>query len=80
VTLEVPAGGRDRAFRTQQRRGQTTLVNVLTGFQPASSGAIFLEGVDVSRLKPHKLRRLGIARIFQGGCHHGRGRSGTRSA
>jgi len=47
--------------------GKTTLVNVLTGFQAPTSGAVTLKGVTVSGLKPHVLRRRGIARTFQGG-------------
>ena len=47
--------------------GKTTLVNVLTGFQVPTGGHVYLEGEDVSRLAPHKLRRLGVARTFQGG-------------
>jgi branched-chain amino acid transport system ATP-binding protein len=47
--------------------GKTTLVNVLTGFQSASEGAVRLDGQALSGLKPHELRRRGIARTFQGG-------------
>ena len=47
--------------------GKTTLVNVLTGFQVPSSGSVVFNGNDVSNLKAHKLRRLGVARTFQGG-------------
>lgn len=47
--------------------GKTTLVNVLTGFQPATEGAVRLDGQPLSNLKPHELRRRGIARTFQGG-------------
>lgn len=47
--------------------GKTTLVNVLTGFQPATEGAVRLDGQPLSGLKPHEVRRRGIARTFQGG-------------
>ena len=47
--------------------GKTTLVNVLTGFQAATTGAVTLDGGDISHLKPHQMRRRGIARTFQGG-------------
>jgi len=47
--------------------GKTTLVNVLTGFQAATTGAVTLDASDVSHLKPHQIRRRGIARTFQGG-------------
>jgi branched-chain amino acid transport system ATP-binding protein len=47
--------------------GKTTLVNVITGFQPATSGSVSLDGQSLSGLKPHELRRRGVARTFQGG-------------
>ncbi len=47
--------------------GKTTLVNVLTGFQPATEGAVRLDGQPLSGLKPHQVRHRGIARTFQGG-------------
>ncbi|MDP2738167.1 MAG: ATP-binding cassette domain-containing protein [Pseudorhodobacter sp.] len=47
--------------------GKTTLVNVLTGFQTATTGVVTLNGSTISGLKPHELRRRGIARTFQGG-------------
>jgi branched-chain amino acid transport system ATP-binding protein len=47
--------------------GKTTLVNVLTGFQAATEGAVRLDGQPLSALKPHEVRRKGIARTFQGG-------------
>ncbi|WP_243405132.1 ABC transporter ATP-binding protein [Pelagivirga sediminicola] len=47
--------------------GKTTMVNVLTGFQPPSSGRITMAGQDVGALAPHRMRRAGIARTFQAG-------------
>ena len=47
--------------------GKTTLVNVLTGFQAPTSGAVLLDGAPLSGLKPHQTRRRGIARTFLGG-------------
>ena len=47
--------------------GKTTLVNVLTGFQNATEGAVTLDGVSLAGMKPHQVRRKGIARTFQGG-------------
>ncbi len=45
--------------------GKTTLFNVITGLYPASEGRVVLRGRDVTRLAPHKLVRLGLARTFQ---------------
>lgn len=47
--------------------GKTTLVNVLTGFQAATDGAVLMDGQPLSGLQPHEVRRRGIARTFQGG-------------
>ncbi|UHD43866.1 ABC transporter ATP-binding protein [Aureimonas altamirensis] len=47
--------------------GKTTLVNVLTGFQASTEGAVKLDGIPLAGLKPHQVRRKGIARTFQGG-------------
>ncbi|MFZ1467422.1 MAG: ABC transporter ATP-binding protein [Paracoccaceae bacterium] len=47
--------------------GKTTLVNVLTGFQAPTQGAVTLDGQRLSGLKPNEVRRRGIARTFQGG-------------
>jgi branched-chain amino acid transport system ATP-binding protein len=47
--------------------GKTTLVNVLTGFQAATEGSVQLDGQSLAGLKPHEVRRRGIARTFQGG-------------
>jgi ABC-type branched-subunit amino acid transport system ATPase component len=46
--------------------GKTTFFNVLTGIHPATSGTIsFAANSDITRLLPHRITRLGIARTFQ---------------
>jgi branched-chain amino acid transport system ATP-binding protein len=45
--------------------GKTTLFNAITGLQSVSSGAVMLNGKDVTKFAPHKRARLGLARTFQ---------------
>jgi branched-chain amino acid transport system ATP-binding protein len=47
--------------------GKTTAVNVLSGFERPSAGSVAMDGTDVTGMKPHQLRRRGLARTFQGG-------------
>lgn len=45
--------------------GKTTLVNVVTGVHTASSGAVIFNGEDITRFKPYRIARRGLARTFQ---------------
>ena len=45
--------------------GKTTLFNCLTGLCPATSGTVLFNARDVTRLAPHRVTRLGVARTFQ---------------
>jgi branched-chain amino acid transport system ATP-binding protein len=47
--------------------GKSTLVNLLTGFDFPTEGAIELEGRDVTNWSPHRRGRAGLARTFQHG-------------
>jgi branched-chain amino acid transport system ATP-binding protein len=46
--------------------GKTTLLNVLCGFVRPEAGTITFGGREVSRMRPHRLAGLGIARTLQG--------------
>jgi branched-chain amino acid transport system ATP-binding protein len=47
--------------------GKTTLVNILTGFDMPSSGRVELEARDITRWRPDRRGRNGLARTFQQG-------------
>jgi branched-chain amino acid transport system ATP-binding protein len=66
VTLAVPRG-RITGLIGPNGAGKTTLINVLTGFQSASTGRVELEREAVNGIAAHKLRRMGVARTFQSG-------------
>jgi branched-chain amino acid transport system ATP-binding protein len=46
--------------------GKTTLLNVLCGFVKPDAGQIRFGGRELTRLRPHRLAGLGIARTLQG--------------
>jgi branched-chain amino acid transport system ATP-binding protein len=45
--------------------GKTTMFDVMSGFLPADSGRVRLEGVDVTDLSPEAHARAGLVRRFQ---------------
>lgn len=45
--------------------GKTTFFNLITGFQPATSGTIVLAGRLITHLPAHAIANLGVARTFQ---------------
>ncbi|HKC21105.1 MAG TPA: ABC transporter ATP-binding protein [Gaiellaceae bacterium] len=45
--------------------GKSTLVNIVSGFDRPSSGSVELEGRDVTRWRPNRRGRAGLARTFQ---------------
>lgn len=66
VTLSIPRA-KITGLIGPNGAGKTTMVNVLTGFQAPTSGEVMLGTRNVSRVQPHQLRRMGVARTFQGG-------------
>ena len=45
--------------------GKTTPFNLLSGVLPSTSGRVVFRGQDITRLKPDRIAKLGIARTFQ---------------
>ncbi len=45
--------------------GKTTIFNVITGIYTPTSGQVFLNGEDISGIKPDQITGRGIARTFQ---------------
>jgi len=45
--------------------GKTSVFNCLTGFYRPTAGDIFFNGKTITRKKPHKITRQGMARTFQ---------------
>lgn len=57
--------GRIMGFIGPNGAGKTTMVNVLSGFQRPTQGAITLDDIDISSLKARKIAQAGIGRSFQ---------------
>jgi branched-chain amino acid transport system ATP-binding protein len=45
--------------------GKTTFFNGMTGIYPITSGEMYFNGHDITKLKPFQVTALGIARTFQ---------------
>ena len=45
--------------------GKTSLLNMISGFYRPTSGAITLDGSDITHARPSEIARLGVARTFQ---------------
>ena len=57
--------GEIRAVIGPNGAGKTTFFNVVCGKYPPTSGKVFLMGMDVTGLPPHRISRLGLGKSFQ---------------
>ena len=64
VSLSVAPGER-HAIIGPNGAGKSTLYNLVSGRFPLTSGAIRLNGEDVTNLRPYQINRKGLARSFQ---------------
>jgi branched-chain amino acid transport system ATP-binding protein len=64
IALELPQGVR-YALIGPNGAGKTTLMNLMTGMLQPDSGQIFLNGEDISALRPDHRVKKGLARTFQ---------------
>lgn len=45
--------------------GKTSMLNCVNNFYKPDSGQIFFKDTDITKISPHKIAKLGIARTFQ---------------
>lgn len=64
VCLRFPSSG-IVAIIGPNGAGKTTLLNVLTGFLRPEAGSVLFGERDLTRVAPHRIARLGVARTFQ---------------
>jgi branched-chain amino acid transport system ATP-binding protein len=44
--------------------GKSTLFDLITGFQPLDEGHVFLDGREITAMRPDRIANLGVARTF----------------
>jgi len=64
VTLEVRAG-EILGLIGPNGSGKSTLINVVSGYYRADGGRVVLDGLDIARVRAHRIAGLGVARTYQ---------------
>jgi branched-chain amino acid transport system ATP-binding protein len=65
VTVEVPAGS-VVAVLGANGAGKSTFARAVSGLVPSFGGAITFDGQDITKAKPHEIRRAGLVHIPEG--------------
>jgi len=65
VSLQLPAGA-THAMIGANGAGKSTLLRTIAGLHQPSSGSVLLDGQDVTRLRPERRVRAGIALVPEG--------------
>ncbi|MFE4956038.1 ATP-binding cassette domain-containing protein [Streptomyces sp. NPDC056653] len=65
VSLSVPKGS-VTALLGANGAGKSTIARALSGLVPVRSGRVLFEGVDITRMPAHHIRRLGLSHLPEG--------------
>jgi urea transport system ATP-binding protein len=65
VDVTIPRGG-GAAIMGHNGAGKTTLLRVAVGLVPVKSGAVLLDGEDITKMAPNKRVRRGLGYVPQG--------------
>jgi branched-chain amino acid transport system ATP-binding protein len=65
VSIDVPAGS-VVAVLGANGAGKSTLARSVSGLVPSSAGKVTFDGQDITRAKPHDIRRAGLVHIPEG--------------
>ena len=64
VSIDIPLGS-IVSIIGPNGAGKTTFFNMLTGLYKPTSGRIFFDGRDITRTRPDRITKMGVARTFQ---------------
>src|SRR3954449_677769 len=65
VSIDVPAGG-VVAVLGANGAGKSTFARAASGLVASTKGSITFDGVDITKAKPHEIRRAGLVHIPEG--------------